>query len=57
MIRASEEMKKEYDTVNAALEELPKIDLNIEQISKEDSTKIVGVTVRLFQAKTGLKCE
>ena len=57
MIRASEEMKKEYDTVNAALEELPKIDLNIEQISKEDSIRIVGVTVQLFQAKTGLKCE
>ena len=57
IIRASEEMKKEYDTVNAALEELPKIDLNIEQISKEDSIKIVGVTVRLFSAKTGLKCE
>ncbi|MHB1869104.1 MAG: hypothetical protein ACYCPP_09195 [Nitrososphaerales archaeon] len=57
--RASDgqEIKKEYDTINSILEQLPRIDLDLERIPDDDSLKIVDVMVRLFAAKTGLECE
>jgi hypothetical protein len=56
--RASDgqEIRKEYDTINLLLGQLPQIDLRVQSLSPEDSIRIIGVTVGLFSAKTGLKC-
>ncbi|MDG6904281.1 MAG: hypothetical protein JRN20_00690 [Nitrososphaerota archaeon] len=58
MQRASDgvEIKKEYDAINLLLEELPKIDVQVERLTPEDSIRIVDLMVRLFSAKTGLEC-
>lgn len=57
--RASDgiEIRKEYDATNSLLEELPKMDVQIERLAPEDSIRIVDIILRLFSAKTGLKCE
>jgi len=52
-----QEIRKEYDAINSLLEEIPKIDLDLERIPDEDSLRIVDVMVRLFAAKTGLECD
>ncbi|MDG6996067.1 MAG: hypothetical protein JRN52_09090 [Nitrososphaerota archaeon] len=54
-----EAIRKEYDTINSLLDELPKVDLKagVERFSDTDGIKIVEVMVRLFAAKTGLDCE
>jgi hypothetical protein len=61
MRRASdgEEIRKEYETTNSLLDELPRIDLgenSLERLSDEDSMKIIDVMMRLFSAKTRLEC-
>jgi hypothetical protein len=57
--RASDgkEIRREYDTINSLLADLPNIDLiQTERISDTESIQIVDVIVRLFAAKTGLQC-
>lgn len=52
-----EEIRKEYDTINSLLDQLPNLDLQSERFSDEDSIKMVELMVRLFSAKTGIDCE
>jgi hypothetical protein len=53
-----DDIKKEYDVVNSLLSDLPHILLENknERISDEDSIRTIDVIMRLFAAKTGLKC-
>lgn len=59
--RASDglEIRKEYDTINSLLDELPEIDVHDvpEALADADGIKIVELMVRLFSAKTGLDCQ
>ena len=61
MERASDgqEIRKEYDTINPLLDDLPEIDVpeGLERLPDVDGMKIVEVMVRLFSAKTGLDCQ
>lgn len=53
------EIRKDYDTINSHLNELPNlvIDLIGERMSDEDSVKIIEIIVDLFSSKTELNCE
>jgi hypothetical protein len=51
-----EEIRREYDVISAVLKELPRLDLERERMTEQESMKIVETMLRLFAAKTGLDC-
>ena len=55
--RASDgqEIMKEYDQINALLQELPKLEFeSLKRISEQDGMQIIDIIMRLFSAKTGI---